>query len=65
MSTLPITPTTSTCTSSPAALTTGLPPSFVLELAETEATLITPLLGEPLYSWLYAASACAINRAGL
>lgn len=34
---------------------TGLPPSFVLELAETEATLIAPLLGLPLYTWLQAA----------
>lgn len=34
---------------------TGLPPSFVLELAETEATLIAPLLGAPLYDWLRVA----------
>jgi hypothetical protein len=34
---------------------TGLPPSFVLELAETEATFIAPLLGAPLYDWLRAA----------
>lgn len=36
-------------------IVTGLPPSFVLELAETEASLIAPLLGEPLYTWLQAA----------
>jgi hypothetical protein len=36
-------------------LQTGLPPSFVLELAETEATFIAPLLGAPLYDWLRAA----------
>ncbi len=36
-------------------LKTGLPPSFVLELAETEATLIAPVLGASLYAWLQAA----------
>jgi hypothetical protein len=34
---------------------TGLPPGFVLELAETEASLIAPLLSEPLCAWLQAA----------
>ena len=34
---------------------TGLPPSFELELAEAEASLIAPLLGAPLHAWLQAA----------